>query len=605
MMKNSIEPNYPTRRVYPGGLVHDGYKIKAVSFEPFSRDHRMKTVNVSSSEEYSSGCKLHPGGCFGHMCMSPSGCVLLPQSVSIKVGKIVPQFLKVSNMAFNDDASEYTNELKKTTFTKHGHLRATMSTPIAGSARLVATPQTQYDKYTVCISRELCDSIVFCKIEVDKDGVPSGRYTNATLRENDYCILLRPPSLTIESAQPVIVKYWNHHCIGIHPELFSQQHGDYDGDEAHIYPLGTTQSTEEAKAWIKRGLSNFDAARETLSTLFGPTYDESEAQLQFMKYTTVSASQIIDGNHDLLIGNLTRNKDKHMEMMRSRFISPDTEGKFTKESARGTADVTRQQLSQSTVGEMSRVARITSSCFIRTQNGSLVCLTKNGPVDIDVPRRKDSGSPVCRAVMSMCSVAQQALLDAHRVGSTASSGFDMISDMLKGRARLPRGDNNYETLCIFDGGYYETVKNLSSWCAIKEDIVLGIINPTRHGLRVSSHVIGSYSPDILSRIREDQRYDVCLLAIKTVVGYHGVTSACEEDICDLASCLSYRPDLSEYPTTTREGALARELSYIDTLLATDFTKLGRFRHKSSHASTSTSCMYMGNFEELTSKVDEL
>src|SRR5690606_40569721 len=63
-----------------------------------------------------------------------------------------------------------------------------------------------------------------------------------------------------------------------------------------------------------------------------------------------------------------------LEMMRSRFLSHETEKSFAKESARGTADVTRQQLSQSTVGEMSRVARITASCFVRVQDGRLVCL---------------------------------------------------------------------------------------------------------------------------------------------------------------------------------------------------------------------------------------
>lgn len=604
-MEENIRPNYPTRRVYPGGRVHDGYKVKAMTFKPFDSDHNLRTVDVSSPEEYSSGCKLHPGGCFGHMCVSPTGCLLLPQSVSIKVGKIVPRFLEVGRMAFSEDPSGYTKELRKTTFTKHGHLRATMSTPIAGSARLVATPQISYDKYTVCISKELCESIVFCRIEVDEDGVPNGRYTESTLKEDDYCILLRPPSLTIQSVQPVKVKYWRNHCIGIHPELFSQQHGDYDGDEAHIYPLGTTESMEEAKAWIKQELKNFNSARGILEDILGRGYDDSESKLQFMKYTTVSASQIINGNHDLMIGNLTRNKDLHMEMMRSRFLSHETEKSFAKESARGTADVTRQQLSQSTVGEMSRVARITASCFVRVQDGRLVCLTKDGPETINVPQRRDSGSPVCRAIMSLCSVAQQALLDAHRVGSKANTGFDMISDMLKGRVRLSDESSVYETLCIFDDHHYNEVKMISSWCASKDGKVIAILDPSVHGQTAAEMAIGSYSPEILANIPTEERHSVCLLAILVVVGYHGVSTACEEDMADLASCLSYKPELSIYPTTTRDGALARGLSYIDTLIATDFTKLEHFRHKSSRAMTSTSCMYMGNFEELTSKVDEL
>lgn len=612
-----ISPNRPTRRVYDGASVQNGYKVVSSKFVPFGKNHTMDIVKVSSEEEYSSGCSIHSGGCFGHMCNTPDGSLLLPQSMVVKVGKIVPQFLRVSGLAFDGNPEFYESEMMKTAFTKYGHLRAMMSTPVAGSARLVAVPQVSYHKHIVCISEELCSSIRYCNINAGEDGIPESKYSETTLKENDHCILLRPPSLTIRSVQPVTVKFWKHHCIGVHPELFAQQHGDYDGDEVHIYPLGTQESINEAKSWIHQSLNNFDNARSVVMDVLaretrgevkktlGNEDCQTEAGLNFMNYTTLSVDQIMKGDTDITLGNMTRNKHAHLAMMRERLLSKDAGRVFASESARGTADVTRQQLSQSTVGEMSRVARITASCFVRSNDGTLYCLTLTGPEKLNVEKRKDSGSPACRAVMSLCSVAQQSLLDAHRVGSRASSGFDMISDLIKGIDRLDSSNRKYETVCMFDASMVEIVKPLAVWCSSKDNVLVAIVAPEVLPPYVARSSIGTYSPIILRHIHERERFSVCERAIALILNYYSIDTACEEDMNDFISCMIYRPEVSNYPTTTREGSLARELTAVDALLATDYTKLPSLSDSESPAKTSTSCMFLGNFDELITKMDKL
>lgn len=80
----------------------------------------------------------------------------------------------------------------------------------------------------------------------------------------------------------------------MHPEAFSQLGGDFDGDEGHIYPLGSPDSLEEAEAWVIPNFHKFDKARELFSSagLGNPSTRELRGDMSFIEYTTVSAAQM-------------------------------------------------------------------------------------------------------------------------------------------------------------------------------------------------------------------------------------------------------------------------------------------------------------------------
>ncbi|GJD05437.1 hypothetical protein ColKHC_14262 [Colletotrichum higginsianum] len=46
-----------------------------------------------------------------------------------------------------------------------------------------------------------------------------------------------------------------------------------------------------------------------------------------------------------------------------------------------------------------------------------------------------------------------------------------------------------------------------------------------------------------------------------------------EEVKDLAMCMSYEPEASGLPPTTREGILRRDLGWVEQLLTTDYSRL--------------------------------
>ncbi|KAG9242105.1 hypothetical protein BJ878DRAFT_389102, partial [Calycina marina] len=78
--------------------------------------------------------------CFGHMCVTPTGSVLPPHSLSFRSGDIRTKYYIATAKAFEGKQHEYVEELKRTNYRKWGRLRSIMSTPVSGSARLVAIP---------------------------------------------------------------------------------------------------------------------------------------------------------------------------------------------------------------------------------------------------------------------------------------------------------------------------------------------------------------------------------------------------------------------------------------------------------------------------------
>ncbi|KAF2864552.1 hypothetical protein K470DRAFT_208512, partial [Piedraia hortae CBS 480.64] len=109
------------------------------------------STSLNSLYEYKSGCREHKD-CYGHLC-SVNGATLPPHSMSLRSGSKATEYNKAARLVFDVDTKGYVSAIQRTNFTKHGTMRPTMSTPISGSGRLIATPQWQFGVSCVAISR--------------------------------------------------------------------------------------------------------------------------------------------------------------------------------------------------------------------------------------------------------------------------------------------------------------------------------------------------------------------------------------------------------------------------------------------------------------------
>ena len=72
--------------------------------------------------------------------------------------------------------------------------------------------------------------------------------------------------------------------------MISYFHGDYDGDECHLYVLGCEGSIEEAALWTPPLDENLREASGYMTGLFPQVYGDRapERDLEFLKYTTLT-----------------------------------------------------------------------------------------------------------------------------------------------------------------------------------------------------------------------------------------------------------------------------------------------------------------------------
>lgn len=598
---SGLEKTVISRRTYKGGEVHRGYKVTGISCVPCAPGSKpVETVRVQNMEEYSSGCAVHREGCFGHMCVTPTGSILPPHSLAFRSGDIRTQYYIACGWAFNRDDDRYIAELKKTNYKKEGHLRSIMATPVSGSARLVAVPHDSEDYTIVYISRNLAEKVVFCLPERDESGAEGSRYIERHLVEGDYVMLERPPSLTKFNNQPFKLAYWDQECVGVHPAVFSFFHGDYDGDEVQLYALGTQAAIDEADAWVHPTNGGFAKARIIMQKEFPQVYPGTgtAGDLEFIKYTTVSFRQIQDGITNTPLGNHTRNKDEHLEMFQERLAESPGTSTFLRDAREGVESIMRQQLSQGVIGDMSRVSRISLMCFVRGESGGTFVVGRKSRIMLDRHTSPSSGSPAVRCSMLLCQKAQQAALDAHRVGSKVMTTIDLVANLLKGRLTTGNG-SPCSTLYIMKGLDVDDVRSTlaASWAYETEGRVIAIAQDNAAGDDVMKHLVGSYSPVILSRCDERDRRRVCRAAVNVVFSYYDLSPE-EDDLTDLVIALTYRVGASTLPITTRDGMLARGLGWMETLMACDYTKLPKLTNSVSKAWSATSATMCANFDML-------
>lgn len=577
-------------------------------------DGEVRSVEVSGIGQYESSCRFHRG-CFGHMCHTKDGIVLAPHSMSMRSSDIATEYHRAAKFAFDNKRDEYTDAIKRTNYTKNGTMRSVMSTPVAGSCRLIATPQWEFGRHCIAISKNLASRMRVCRKVYDSDGNQEAAYVETELKENDWVIVVRPPSLHFGNTQPMRVRFWRHDCAGIHPESFSVFHGDFDGDEIQIYPVYSLESIAECESWDQiplpafvecRNLYNNDRGLMSLKgSLQMPECSHDEAH--FLSYTTLSAVEIMKGGYDLAYGKYTRNKPEHIKGMGQRFNNKDTESSFVDESIRGMGDVSRQQLSQGVLGDMTRVAKIAASCFHRPKEGSLWVVTRDGVEALSTDNVIDSGVPSVRAMASLCAVAQQAALDSHRADIQDVASHDFIGDLVLGCARqYAKGATSKYTMVEFNDMSIITAQT-GSWIKWKyaQDIsVFCLCNPSGIPTRYTASITGAYNPVVLTIAQRcnNDIVSICARGIRTICNYYGIRMS-ELELKDASYVFSYKPELSVHPITSRQGMIARSLGWIETLEATDFLKLPLLETNFEVPNTTTAAMFMSNFSLLTAKHD--
>lgn len=599
--RHAMEKTYIRRRVFPGAPVKTGYRIVSVEAAPLPDKYvPTETMSVNTLEEYSSGCKQHRD-CFGHMCLTNDNALLPPHSFSFRTGEVKNQFYAAAHHAFRGDMSAYVKELKTTCYKKHGVLRSIMSTPVAGCARLVVVPHCYDDPNVIFISENLARKIKFCHYSATGEYTDD-TYTERHLQEGDYVMLERPPSLTKYNNQPLRVSMvgWNIDALGVHPHVFKAFHGDYDGDESHIYVLANPESIKECERWNVPLVKDFEDAKDELYpyTDSNSPIPQGKGDMDFLKYTTVSFNQVKAGGVVPLVGDKVRCKESHLKMLTDRMARNAGTRGFLQEARQGVKDIMRQQLSQGIIGEMSRVARIAASCFVRQRTGSTIVLRSKGPLVVNSSTLPSDGVPSVRGIMLLCSVAQQSALDAHRVGSKASSTIDLVSDLLKGRSS--DSDNGRRiSLCIFNATEEEQIISLFEcvWKYKDENYIFALLFDDTVTHSNSRYVVGAYSPVILAKCTTNRRKNVCRCGISVVYNYYHLEPE-GDDMEDLVELFSYDVVASPLPITTRRGMMARKLAWVDTLLATDYTKMGALTGTTASAHSISTAVLASNYDML-------
>jgi hypothetical protein len=601
MSSKPIEKTYMERRVFSGAQVKRGYRVSAIELVQCKKDDRpVELVKVKNQSEYSAGCPLHRGTCFGHMCGTPTGNILPPHSLSFRSGDIRTQYYIATTKAFEDRDGEYIEELKRTNYGKNGHLRSIMSTPVSGSGRLVCIPHTYRDPRVLFISPNLASKILFCLPMQYEDGVQGPTYIERELREGDLAMLERPPSLSKYNNQPFVVMLWNKECIGIHPKVFSYFHGDYDGDEAHVYALGSPESIAEASLWVHPLDKDLEFALDYVKKYCQDIYttDGTEGDMEFVEHTTLSFDEILKGDKKLAIGDQTRNGAIYNRMFRERIQSGSGTATFLEDSIKGVKDIMRQQVSQGKIGDMSRIARISAMCVLRGKEGGTYIVCRKSKVLLNSETSPSTGSPSVRCIMSLCQASQQAALDAHRVGSKDTTGLDMISDLLKGRQEC--GINNKcHTFFIFESSVEDTVRSQMKplWCCNIDGFTVCVSYDSSNVDGLLDSLRGAYSPIVLSLLPKGRAKKICRMALHVVYNYYNVQIE-GDDIEDIVELMCFRVSSSKLPVTTRDGMLARGLGWMETLMACDYTKTPAMAGSVSAPYSATSATMCANFSLL-------
>lgn len=232
-----------------GISVPTGYELARIDMG------RVHTTRLSSTVEYSQGCKEHDK-CSGHLCSTPFGTIVMPHFVSRGEGILKNSYLREAERCIRGQCTEdqYKEFLSRSMMTKSGVVRyQCLGGTIDGSIRSVIIPCWECRPNEIAVPRSVAVNFrypVRLTKETREGILVSPRYDYLPLEEGDTVIVNRPPSLWQGSCEPMVVRLWGRECIGLSPHNCSDFNADFDGDEVQIYP-----SSSIARRWsVESGL---------------------------------------------------------------------------------------------------------------------------------------------------------------------------------------------------------------------------------------------------------------------------------------------------------------------------------------------------------------
>lgn len=568
-----MDPFVCTRLVYDGCDPSDTWVIDGIGHSKMDMS-KVEIMDVNTISEYEGGCSIHENErCMGHICRTPYGNLLPMQSLAVSTGSITNDVCKSARFAFQGSSQYHSENSKKilrdSMKQKTGRMRkGIVNCHIDGSLRMVIGPEDYYDsddlsKHSwIMVPQYLRDT--WKVVYLDEDEF---KYKSRYVVEGDYTVVERPPALSVKSVQCARIGFWSHPYMGISPYLVKAFDGDFDGDEMHLFPVYSSAAVQECKDWIITFNSTLEKAKAMYDNSNIP--DKGMSWYSFMQHTTLSFDEIKNGAEQPIMAEETRTTLQHLTDFRLRYDTDAVSKKFLDESIRGMADTNAQQILQPVIGDMARIAKLSSTNVLVRPNGKIHIATTTsfeevGECNVD----NNAGSPAMRGLSTMTSGIQQVALESHHAKKKSMPSHDMVTEMLQGgpvtfvmlhkndiiTERRVRLSIDPKMLYVGDDGMYlacdpESIRSLPK-----------------------SYIKAAYSHKVLSLIDEPQRLDVCRLALDKVIRYYGFAISEVELEC-LSVLFSYKVELSNYPITTREGMNDRKLRWTEVMMSSNYGEL--------------------------------
>lgn len=592
VVQPDLEEITHSRSVAHGKSMSKTFRISSMWTED-GRGTFIPVQRVESYQQYAAGCTIHSSDCSGHFCVTPRGSVLFPQKLASTVGVMSNDYAKMAESLFNRDTRSqelvYRERASNLMLGKTGNMRGPMPAGVVdGSAREIIATCWQLevmsklsgnDTLYFAIPRRVAANMRIPRMGVDKDtGLGTGLYAEDCLREGDYVIAVRPPSLWAGNVQPLKVLLWDHECFGLAPSLAADFHADHDGDEMQIYYVGSDSSLDECKRWKRLTPNVFDGVSSLKDLPKNIHEGESNLVSRFMQHTTISMKELMLGEQMPDGAKLARVKDSMADMLAQRLKNPRRVYKeFVAESRRGVTDVMAQQVDQGLIGDMSRQAKLAASCVQYKGNGVFSIKTACGAVKTvsslitgitHDPTYPLGGNSCMRAISMICAKAQQAALDSHRVTQVSSNDIDLIRDFMQGGPT---------TLVAMRA--HSSVESVWKYVDATQKVAYYLVDP-KNVKSAARNMTASYSPSVLKAVKlvGNDPKEACHNGIKLLCNYYGI-SLSQLEMASVVELMSYRVDASSAPITSKLGVSSREARWLVAVFANHYGKLRQAQKK--------------------------
>lgn len=569
-----------TRTVSSGQPISGAFRVESYATRSIS-GIQIPVQRVDTYQEYIAGCSEHER-CLGHFCVTPRGTMLLPQKLATTLGVMSNKYAKMVESVYTRDTPsqelDYRVRLRSMMLGKTGKMRGDMPAGAADtSGREVISICWNIPRLHFAVPRRVANNMKVLRVEKDKEtGLYNKHYTEDKLREGDFIIAVRPPSLWAGNVQPMKVVLWEHECFGLHPSHASEYHADHDGDEMHMTFVTLPSTIEQCEKWVPLTEDPFEVALSRVTLPPTSLSGDRDRYDTFMAHSTLSVRELMDGVELPDTAKVARVKENMAAMFVERMRNPTkVYADFCKESIRGIKDVMAQQLNQGSLGDMSRQARIAASCvsyagdgifYIKSSTENIKSINQNligvSPT-ADLPL---GGNSCIRAVSAICAVAQQAALDSHRVSQSVAPKMDLISNLITGGPT---------SLVVFKS----ECPNNCIWKLQKGDLFYTIVN--NESIKDKAvKVVAAYNPTVLKAVKllgGDVR-SVCRNGIQVVCNYYNINLSVLE-LESVTELLSYRPSANSAPITTKIGMLKRNMRWMAVIFANHYGILKRLQEK--------------------------